>query len=67
MFGQNGDSCFTLPTTLWVATETMAVSGVKLEQTKPYLPSGEKMVMPGPFASLMRLFSEKVLPSSTAT
>ena len=33
MFGQNGDSCFTLPTTLWSATETMAVSGVKLEHT----------------------------------
>jgi len=56
-----------LPTISWVATETMAVSGLKLEQTKPCLPSGEKMVIPGPFASLMRLFSEKDLPSSTAT
>ena len=67
MLGQNGDSCFTLPTTLCVATETTAVSGLKLEQTYPYFPSGEKMVMPGPLARWMRLFSAHVLPSSTAT
>jgi hypothetical protein len=32
-----------------------------------YLPSGEKMVMPGPLASLIRVFSALLVPSSTAT
>ena len=47
------------------AVAITTVSGVKLEQTYPYLPSGEKIVMPGPFGTVMRLFSLKVMPSRT--
>src|SRR5262249_54919632 len=67
MFGQNGDSCFTLPTILRSATEVTGVSGVRLEHTYAYLPSGEKIVMPGPLASLTRAFSENFAASSTET
>src|SRR5215468_6005468 len=57
MFGQNGLACGTLPTILWSATVITAVSGVNDEQTYPYFPSGEKIVMPGPLATTMRVFS----------
>jgi hypothetical protein len=41
--------------------------GLKLEQTYPYLLSGEKIVMPGPFGTVIRVFSLKLVPSRTAT
>src|SRR6266571_4225605 len=56
MLGQNGETCFTPPTISWVLVLTTTVSGVKLEQTYPYVPSGEKIVMPGPFGTWMRIF-----------
>src|ERR1700761_9616967 len=67
ILGQNGLACSTLPTTLWSATVITAVSGVKDEQTYPYCPSGEKIVMPGPLATVIRVFSRKVVASSTDT
>src|SRR5262245_493676 len=65
MSGQNGLSCFTCPTTLYSAVATTTVSGLKLEQTYPYFPSGEKIVIPGPFGTVMRVFSLKAWPSRT--
>src|SRR5580704_13668567 len=64
MLGQNGLACLTRATILGVATETTSVSGLNEEQTYPYLPSGEKICMPGPAGVMMRVFSLKVLPSS---
>src|SRR5262245_29810100 len=66
MSGQNGLSCLTCPMILCPAVAMTTVSGLKLEQTYPYLPSGEKIVMPGPFGTVIRVFSLKVLPSRTA-
>src|SRR5215472_11203511 len=51
MSGQNGLSCLTCPMILCPAVAMTTVSGLKLEQTYPYLPSGEKIVMPGPFGT----------------
>src|SRR5262249_38576970 len=56
-----------VPDDLMPAAVMTTVSGVKLEQTYPYLPSGEKIVMPGPFGTVIRVFSLKVLPSRIAT
>ena len=67
MFGQNGLSCLTCPTIRWSATVMTTVSGLKDEQTYPYLPSGEKICMPGPAGTLIRVFSSKVVALSTAT
>src|SRR5713101_6762629 len=61
--GQNGLSCVTCPTTLCPAVAMTTVSGLKLEHTYPYWPSGEKIVMPGPFGTVTRVFSLNVLPS----
>src|SRR5713101_6669072 len=55
--GQNGLSCVTYPTTLCPAVAMTTVSGLKLEHTYPYWPSGEKIVMPGPFGTVTRVFS----------
>src|SRR6516225_6826467 len=66
MSGQNGLTCVTCPTTLWEAVAMTTVSGLKLEQTYPYWPSDEKIVMPGPAGTLMRVLSSNVCPSSTA-
>src|SRR5262249_16928671 len=66
MSGQNGLSCFTCPTILCSAVATTTVSGLKLEQTYPYFPSGEKIVIPGPFGTVMRVLSLNVWPSRTA-
>src|SRR5262249_22302570 len=49
MFGEKGDAWATVAITLCVFTSTTFVSGIKLEQTNPYLPSGRKIVIPGPF------------------
>src|ERR1700719_4788922 len=57
MLGQNGLACCTFPTILWSATEITSVSGVNDEQTYPYFPSGEKIVMPGPLGTTIRVFS----------
>src|SRR5258706_11465752 len=57
ILGQNGETCFTRPTISWVFVLTTTVSGVKLEQTYPYAPSGEKIVIPGPLGTWMRNFS----------
>src|SRR6201987_4253351 len=51
MSGQNGLSCLTCPMISCPAVVMTTVSGLKLEQTYPYLPSGEKIVMPGPFGT----------------
>src|ERR1700739_2620844 len=67
IFGQNGLTCLTVATILCVAVEMTSVSGLNEEQTYPYLSSGEKMVMPGPGGVMIRVFSSKVLPSSTST
>src|ERR1700742_2331458 len=67
MLGQNGLACGTWPTIVWSATETTTVSGLNDEQTSPYLPWGENICRPGPPGTLMRAFSSKVCPSSTAT
>jgi hypothetical protein len=61
MFGENGEACLTVATIWWVFTSITFVSGVKLEQTNPYFPSGRKIVMPGPFPTGMRSFSSEVL------
>src|ERR1700751_1139975 len=53
MLGQNGLACLTRATMLCVANETTSVSGLKEEQTKRYLPSGEKICMPGPAGGMM--------------
>src|SRR5262245_14519121 len=66
MSGQNGLSCFTCPTILCSAVAMTTVSGLKLEQTYPYFPSGENIVIPGPFGTVMRVLSLKVWPSRTA-
>src|ERR1700745_2719696 len=57
MSGQNGLACLILPTIVWSATEITSVSGLNDEQTYPYLPSGEKICMPGPAGSVIRIFS----------
>src|SRR5215813_13364372 len=67
MSRQNGLSCLTCPMILCPAVVMTTVSGLKLEQTYPCLPSGEKIVMPGPFGTVIRVFSLNVLPSRTAT
>jgi hypothetical protein len=67
LLGQNGETCFTRPTISCVFVLITTVSGVKLEQTYPHVPSGEKIVMPGPFGTVMRVFSSYVWPSRTAT
>src|ERR1700722_303600 len=56
MFGQNGLACTTRPTIAWDATSTATVSGVSEEQTYPYFPSGENIVIPGPFGTAIRSF-----------
>src|SRR6185369_6325456 len=53
--GQKGLSCFTLPTMVWLATSMTTVCGLNEEHTKPYLPSGEKICMPGPGGVVMRV------------
>src|SRR6267143_3066297 len=60
MLGQNGLSCATSPTIWCSATEITTVRGVNDEHTYPYLPSGEKICMPGPAGTLMRAFSSSV-------
>src|ERR1700712_5555566 len=57
MFGQNGLSCLTLPTMLWSAKAITLVSATNDEQTYAYSPFGEKICMPGPFGTMMRVFS----------
>src|SRR3989441_2690080 len=57
MLGQKGLSCVTSPTISCAATEITTVRGVNDEQTYPYLPSGEKICMPGPAGTVMRAFS----------
>src|SRR5437870_10541536 len=57
MFGENGLTCGNRLTILCDATSTTASSGVKLEHTKAYLPSGPNMVIPGLLASLIRCVS----------
>src|SRR5258707_12343397 len=60
MFGENGEACLTVATTWWVFTSTNFVSGIKLEQTNPYFPSGRKIVMPGPSPTGILCFSPEV-------
>src|SRR5258708_21092595 len=67
MLGQKGLAWCTFPTTLWSATEMTSVSGLNDEQTYPYFPSGEKIVMPGPLGTVIRVFSSYVAPSRTDT
>src|SRR4029077_11685883 len=57
MFGENGLTCGNRLTILCDATSMTASSGVKLEHTNAYLPSGPNMVIPGPFANSMRRVS----------
>src|SRR6516162_6004945 len=54
---------FHWPTILCSAVAMTTVSGLKLEQTYPYFPSGENIVIPGPFGTVMRVLSLKVWPS----
>src|SRR5262252_1160289 len=46
MSGQNGLSCLTCPTISCPAVVMTTVSGLKLEQTYPYLPSGDRHAGP---------------------
>ena len=57
MLGENGLTCGNRLMTLCDATSMTASSGVKLEHTKAYLPSGPNIVMPGPLASSIRRIS----------
>jgi hypothetical protein len=67
MFGQNGLACVSRVRPLWDWTSTTASSAVKLAHTKPYVPSGENIVIPGPFASGTRRVSLAATGSITDT
>src|SRR5262249_50323658 len=56
MSGQKGEAWGTRPTMRCECAYTYTVSGVKLEQKSPYMPSGDKIVMPGPLGTVMRSF-----------
>lgn len=51
MLGQNVEACLMRPTVAWEAVSITTVSGVNEEHTYAYLPSGEKMIIPGPLGT----------------
>ena len=65
--GENGLACGTRATTSCEAVSITHNSGVKLDGTNAYLPSGRKRIMAGPELVLMRAVSSRVSAFSTAT
>src|SRR5262249_28225366 len=67
MLGQKELACDTRLIIRWDVVSITANSGVKLEQTKPYRPSGPNIVIPGPFAKCIRRICLIAFGSMTET